>query len=63
MEFNSCRTCLTPGIRAGDLIGGQCLNCFDTRVTGELHIYANFGRTQNEIRRTMDILKGLEKAK
>ena len=56
IEYNICGTCGAKDGRAGDLINGECLNCFYTRKTGEVCIHAWLKRTDEEIQKTMDIL-------
>ena len=56
MEYNKCKTCKAKDGRAGNLINGECFNCHETRVRGEVCIYANLQRSEEEIKRTMAIL-------
>lgn len=61
MVFNTCETCGASDGRAGILFGGEnlpdeCANCHDTRKSRSVVIYANLKRTDDEIKRTMEIL-------
>ena len=66
MQYNVCETCGAKDGRAGMLWGkildGQevqfyeCENCHVTRESGSIFINANLKRTQNELRKTMDII-------
>ena len=62
MQFNVCGTCGACDGRAGLLInlGGntvsECMNCYDTRKTGDITIHTNLRRTDEEIQRTFAIL-------
>ena len=56
VEFNRCKTCEAKDGRAGNLINGECLNCYDTRRTGEICIHTNLRRTDEEIEKTFGIL-------
>lgn len=67
MEFNVCLICGANNGRAGMLIGNPemglphaCLNCDDTRKTGKITIHTHLIRTDEEIQKTMDILKNNE---
>lgn len=57
MEFNICGICGAKDGRAGLLINGNCLNCNDTINCGRITIYNNLIRTDEEIEKTMNILK------
>ncbi len=56
MEYNVCVTCKASDGRAGNLINGECMNCYDTRMRGELVVHANLNRTEVELQRTFGIL-------
>jgi hypothetical protein len=63
MEFNTCGTCGAKNGRAGLLIATEksnrvfeCMNCHDTRESGEITIHTNLSRTDAEIEKTMKIL-------
>jgi hypothetical protein len=49
MEHNECETCGANDGRAGLLINGECLNCHETRKTGEIKVYASLQRTDKEM--------------
>lgn len=61
MEFNTCNTCGAKDGRAGLLIdigfGDECLNCNDTRKTGSAVIHLQLKRTDEEIKKTFNILE------
>jgi hypothetical protein len=56
MQHNVCKTCGANNGRAGMLINDECLNCYDTRTTGEITIHSSLTRTPEEIENTMGIL-------
>ena len=63
MQYNECKICGANNGRAGILIGNEvlklsyaCLNCHDTRTTGEIVIHSNLSRTLDELQKTMRIL-------
>lgn len=56
MQYNICKTCGASDGRAGNLINGECMNCYETRKTGNVCIYINLKRTDDEIQRTMEIV-------
>lgn len=63
MGYNICKICGAKDGRAGMLIGNPeknqpdaCLNCHDTRTTGEITIHANLVRTNEELQKTFAIL-------
>lgn len=62
MQYNVCETCGASNGRAGNLISmtgespSECMNCYDTRRTGDLTIHANLNRTQEELAKTTAIL-------
>jgi hypothetical protein len=60
MEYNTCKTCFANNGRAGMLINGECLNCNKTRKVGKLVLHTNLIRTDNEIKRTGNILKNYD---
>lgn len=64
MKYNECKICGANNGRAGNLFSNErlnyvpaCQNCHDTRRTGNIVIHANLRRTDEEIEKTMDILK------
>ncbi len=57
MEYNVCGTCGASDGRAGLLINGECMNCHDTRKSGDISIHTNLPRTEEEILRTFKILE------
>jgi len=65
MEFNVCQICGAKDGRAGFLVANSvrnlvpaCQNCDDTRRTGVIVIHAHLSRTEKELTKTMNILKG-----
>ena len=61
MRYNVCETCGAKDGRAGLLIcvwdaPNECLNCHDTRKTGNIVVHADLDRTSEELRKTMAIL-------
>ena len=62
MKYNVCSTCGAKDGRAGMLIdtkdgnGAECLNCYDTRKSGEITLHGNLSRTEDEIKKTFKIL-------
>lgn len=56
MQYNVCKTCGARDGRAGNLINGECMNCYKTRRTGEVTIDLCLSRTDEEIQRTFDIV-------
>jgi hypothetical protein len=56
MQYNECKTCGAKDGRAGMLINDECLNCHDTRKTGEATIHTNLSRLPEEIVKTLNIL-------
>ena len=59
VEHNYCKTCHAGGDgpnRAGMLINDECMNCHTTRKTGDIFIDATLRRSDEELKRTMDIL-------
>jgi Zn-finger protein len=64
MQYNVCETCGAKDGRAGNLWGKirngvelkECENCHITRKSGEIFINANLSRTQDELKKTMDIV-------
>lgn len=63
MGFNICTVCGAKDGRAGMLIGTEefpnhaCLNCHDTRTTKEIVLHSNLIRTDEEIKKTFNILE------
>ena len=62
MQYNTCETCGANNGRAGILIRtvhsakSECMNCYDTRRTGEVTVHLNLRRTSEEIAKTCAIL-------
>lgn len=62
MQYNVCNTCGACDGRAGMLIdtqeghGSECMNCYDTRRTGDMVLHAHLQRTQEEVDRTFAIV-------
>ncbi len=56
MQYNVCKTCQAKDGRAGNLINGECENCYKTRELGVVHNFTYLKRTDEEIKRTMAIL-------
>ena len=56
MTYNECKTCKAKDGRAGNLINGDCLNCYHTRTSGNAVLYAGLRRTDDEIKRTFAII-------
>lgn len=61
MEFNRCETCGAGDGRAGVLVKTsesprECLNCHDTRKTGNITIHTCLARTNEERKLTVDII-------
>lgn len=64
MQYNECKICGAKDGRAGLLIGNEekgwvpaCMNCHDTRESGNIVIHSNLVRTQEELERTFNILR------
>lgn len=56
MEYNVCKTCGASDGRAGFLINGECQNCHMTRKKNAVIINGYLPRTDEELKRTMNIL-------
>lgn len=56
MEFNICKTCGAKDGSAGLLLNDECLNCYDTRKTGNSCIHSHLVRTEGELGKTFGIL-------
>lgn len=56
MKYNTCKTCGADKGRAGLLINGECENCHITRESGYAHINVHLVRSQEELKKTMEIL-------
>ena len=62
MQYNICKTCGANNGRAGILISDkdndllECVNCHTTRNSGEVFIDTSLSRTEEEIKKTIDIL-------
>ena len=52
IEYNVCKVCGAGNGRAGTLIDDECLNCHQTRKTGEVCFHAWLDRTQEEFDKT-----------
>jgi hypothetical protein len=64
MEFNICKYCGAKDGKAGLLISSPslkikyaCQNCYDTLSTKVLTIYTHLNRTEEEINKTLNLLK------
>lgn len=62
MNYNVCPICGAGAGRAGLLISTEnqvhaCLNCHDTRTSKTIIIHSNLIRTDQEIQKTINILK------
>ena len=58
MEYNLCKTCGACDGRAGFLINNECENCHETRKRNAVFVNIMLNRTQEELKKTMEILKG-----
>jgi hypothetical protein len=56
MEYNVCQICGAKDGRAGLLINDACMNCHDTRKTGEITLHTHLIRNEEEIQKTFAIL-------
>lgn len=63
MAFNKCNYCGADNGRAGILwnipsenIEHACENCYKTLSTGEIVLHTHLSRTDEEIKKTMDLL-------
>ncbi len=63
MEYNECSICGANNGRAGMLIGNKelgedsaCLNCHDTKKSGNITIHTELDRTPEELEHTFNIL-------
>lgn len=63
MTYNTCLVCGANSGRAGLLIASPdknwpaaCMNCHDTRKTGQITIYSNLRRTDEEIAKTIALI-------
>ena len=61
MQYNECKICGAKDGRAGMLIGNACLNCHDTRTTGEIVVHLNLVRTDEELKKTFALLKNKQR--
>ncbi len=62
MQYNVCETCGASDGKAGLLIKEgegpeECVNCSTTRTTGEVFIDTSLLRTEEEIKKTIAIIK------
>ena len=57
MTHNVCKTCGACDGRCGMTIDGECLNCYKTRETGDFVLHADLDRTEEEMKKTGEILK------
>ncbi len=55
-EYNRCKTCGACDGRCGMTIDGHCLNCRDTRQSGSFVLHTNLDRTEDEMKKTGEIL-------
>ena len=62
MEYNTCSWCGAKDGRAGLLIKGMCINCADTKESGNIVIHAHLHRTSEELAKTMELVAGQAKA-
>jgi hypothetical protein len=65
MEYNTCSWCGANDGRAGLLIntsgelgGGMCMNCNDTKKSGNIVIHTHLHRTPEELAKTMQLIAG-----
>ena len=58
MEYNTCSWCGANEGRAGLLINGMCINCADTKESGNIVIHAHLHRTPEELAKTMELIAG-----
>jgi hypothetical protein len=56
MQYNVCKTCGAKDGRAGLLLNWECLNCHDTRKSGDIVIHTHLSRTEEELKKTFAIL-------
>lgn len=56
MQYNVCKTCGAKDGRAGLLINNECENCHTTRKSGIISIHSHLSRTEEEIKKTFNIL-------
>jgi hypothetical protein len=56
MQYNVCKTCGAKDGRAGNLMNYESMNCYDTRTTQDVVIHANLIRTEEEYKKTFNIL-------
>lgn len=56
MEYNVCKHCGANNGRAGLLINDLCMNCYDTKKTGNFTIHANLQRSAEELNKTAELL-------
>lgn len=59
MQYNVCETCGANNGRAGLLINGECLNCYETKKTGDVHIHTVLRRSEEELKKTIAIINNL----
>lgn len=62
IEYNECKNCKANDGRAGILISTDnfqyfCMNCKDTKESGNLVIHPNLTRTEEELQRTAKLLE------
>ena len=64
MQYNECGICKAKDGRAGHLIGNPslnlvdaCDNCHDTRTAQAIVVHSNLVRTEEELQRTINIIK------
>ena len=60
MEYNVCETCGASNGRCGNTVSSndrtECMNCYDTRKTGQVVVHSNLKRTDAELARTFAII-------
>ena len=56
MAHNRCEICGACDGRCGMTLDGECLNCHDTRQTGDFVLHAELDRTPEELKKTGQIL-------
>ena len=69
MQYNECGKCKAGNGRCGNCFREkgssllECLNCHDTRKSGDIVIHANLPRTDEELSRTFAIIEATELTK
>ena len=57
MIYNVCKTCGACDGRCGIMINDECLNCNDTRKSGNFVLHVDLNRTPEEVKKTGRILQ------